>query len=97
MADEELKRVVLESTATRDRAEALLEGLMRAKEETERERERLNRRDQIKELTGESSIESAISSTKRMIETLNKTIREAKGQLTEVTTVRTAAHAAKTG
>ena len=56
MADEDLQRVVLETTATRDRAEALLEGLIRAKEETERERERLNRRDQIKELTGQSSI-----------------------------------------
>jgi hypothetical protein len=95
MADEELKRIVLETTATRDRAEALLEGLLRAKEETERERERLNRRDQIKELTGASSIETAISSTKHMIETLNMTIRETKNQLTQVTTVGAALHVAK--
>jgi len=84
MTAEDLQRVVLETTATRDRAEALLEGLLRAKEETERERDRLNRVDQMKQLTGKSSIDNAIASTRRMIDTLNRTIREAKREIAEL-------------
>lgn len=84
MTAEDLQRVVLETTATRDRAEALLEGLLRAKEETERERDRLNRVDQMKELTGKSSIDNAIASTRRMIDTLNRTIREARREIAEM-------------
>ena len=84
MTAEDLQRLVLETTATRDRAEALLEGLLRAKDETERERERLNRVDPMKELTGRSSIDNAIDSTRRMIDTLNRTIRNARRELSEV-------------
>ena len=85
MTAKDLQRVMLETTATRDRAEALLEGLLRAKDETERERERLNRVDHMKELTGQSSIETAITSTRRMIETLNRSIRDARRELDEIT------------
>ena len=79
----ELQRVVLETTATRDRAEALLEGLLRAKGETERERTRLNRVDLMEQVRGESAIDQAISSTRRMIETLNRTLRQARQDLIE--------------
>ncbi|MHC4975254.1 MAG: hypothetical protein ACYTF7_01460 [Planctomycetota bacterium] len=77
----ELQQALLQTTATRDRAEALLEGLMRAKDEVERERARQNRVDLMQQVVGRTSIDNAIASTRRMIDTLNRILRETRREL----------------
>ncbi|MCK4872883.1 MAG: hypothetical protein KAS72_09175 [Phycisphaerales bacterium] len=73
--------ILLETNAARDKAEALLHGLMQAKEEAERQLAEHEQRDPIKVVTGRSSIDSAISTTKRMIQTLNRRMAEARRDL----------------
>jgi len=77
----ERQRNVLRANALRDKAEALLQGLLDAKRVTERELERLNRPDSMRIVKGCSSIEEGIRSTRRMIETLNRSLAEARREL----------------
>ena len=77
----DLQRAVLETTATRDRAEAMLETLLRAKDEIDRSRKAENRKDLMAEVCGASSLDNAIASTKRMIDTLNRSLRKAEDDL----------------
>ncbi len=81
MAMNELQHALLQTTATRDRAEALLEGLIRAKDVTERERLRQNRVDLMEQVVGRTSIDNAIASTRRMIDTLNRILRQTRQDL----------------
>lgn len=81
MAITQRQLIMLETNALRDKAEALLKGLMDAKTVTERELARLNRPDVMRMITGRSSIEDGIASTRRMIETLNKSLAQAKRDL----------------
>jgi hypothetical protein len=83
MAMNELQQALLQTTATRDRAEALLEGLIRAKEETKREQERLNRVDLMEKVAGGTSIDTAITSTRRMIDTLNRILRQTRKDIVQ--------------
>lgn len=73
--------ILLETNALRDKAEALLKGLIDAKTVTERELARLNRPDALRVVTGRSSIEEGIESTRRMIETLNRSLAQARRDL----------------
>lgn len=75
------QQIVLETNALRDKAEALLKGLIDAKSVTERELARLNRNDPIRLVTGRSSIEDGIESTRRMIEQLNRSLAQARRDL----------------
>lgn len=78
MALTEKQRVVLETNAARDRAEALLRGLMDAKAESEKQMAAFKRPDAYKAVTGKSSIDNAIASTRRLIETLNRELDRAQ-------------------
>lgn len=73
----EAQRVVLETTATRDKAEALLEALRRAREESKRQMKALGMTDKLREATGRSCYDNAIDSTRRMIDTLSRCVRDA--------------------
>jgi len=77
------RRVLLETNAARDKAEALLQNLMDAKRITERELSRFSREDPKRSVTGRSAIDDAIASTRRMIETLNRSLHEAERELAE--------------
>ncbi|MFG0256449.1 MAG: hypothetical protein ACF8GE_00935 [Phycisphaerales bacterium JB043] len=79
----ELSRTLLQTTATRDRAEALLEGLLRARDEIQLERERQSRVDLLEQVTGRTSLDDAIASTRRMIDTLNRVLRETRQDLAQ--------------
>lgn len=81
MAITQRQLIMLETNALRDKAEALLKGLIDAKTVTERELARLNRPDVMRLVTGRSSIEDGIASTRRMIETLNRSLAQAKRDL----------------
>jgi hypothetical protein len=69
-------RVLAEVSAARQRAEAVLRGLIEAQNECEKQLSRENRRDAMKLVTGKSSLENAIASTRRMIESFDRQIQE---------------------
>lgn len=69
--------LAMEASARRDRAEAVLQSLLAAKAECEKQLARFKRPDMIKSVTGQSALDAAIASTKRMIESLNRTMADA--------------------
>jgi len=78
----ERRRIVLETTATRERAEALLRGLLEAKSTSEKRLAELKQPDHLKHVTGRSAMDNAIASTQRMIDALNRTIEQFRDELT---------------
>lgn len=79
----ERQRILLETTIARDKAEALLKGLVDAKSRSEKYLAETNQLDAMKQVTGRSSMDNAIASTRRMIETLNRTLSQLKDQLSD--------------
>ncbi len=77
------QRVVLETTATRDKAEALLESLRRARRESDRQMKALGMSDKLREATGRSLYDNAIESTQKMVDTLSNCVRDAKRDICE--------------
>jgi len=75
------QRIVLETTATRERAEALLRGLIDARQVSERRLSELNQHDHLKHVTGRSAMDNAIETTRRMIESLNRTIGQFRDEM----------------
>jgi hypothetical protein len=71
-------QVLLETTATRDRAEALLRTLLDYKAQSEKNLAELRQPDAFKNVTGRSSLDNAIATTQRMIEALNRVISQAR-------------------
>ena len=77
------QRILLETTAARDQAEALLRALLDAKSQSERRLAELKQPDALKAVTGRSAMDNAIANTQRMIETLNRSIGQLKTTLSE--------------
>jgi hypothetical protein len=71
-------QVLLETTATRDRAEVLLRTLLDYKSQSEKNLSELRQPDAFKNVTGRSSLDNAIATTQRMIEALNRVISQAR-------------------
>ncbi len=69
-------QVLVDVTAARQRAESVLKGLIEAQSECERQLSQENRRDAMKVVTGKSSLENAIATTRRMIESFDRQIQE---------------------
>jgi predicted nucleic acid-binding Zn-ribbon protein len=76
-------QILLETTATRDRAEALLRTLLECKAQSERHLAEIKQADTFKSVTGRSALDNAIASTQRMIESLNRVISHARRELSE--------------
>lgn len=76
----EANRIATETTSTREKAEALLAGLMEAKADAERRLAADRRHDAFKAVTGRSAMENAIASTKRMIESIDEAVAGARGE-----------------
>ena len=76
-------QILLETTATRDRAEALLRSLLDCKSQSERNLSDLRQPDIFKSVTGRSALDNAIATTQRMVEALNRVISQAKKDLTD--------------
>lgn len=75
----ERERILRQTADVRDRAEDLLRGLIEA-----RARTRLTRSgDAMREVRGESAMDRAIDSTRRMVETLRKAFEDATRELSE--------------
>jgi hypothetical protein len=75
------QRFLVETISVRERAEALVQELVHAQAECERQLRLMNRPDNIKALTGKSSIERAIDETRRTIAMLERTIQDARAEL----------------
>jgi hypothetical protein len=76
-------QILLETAATRDRAEALLRTLLDCKAQSERNLAELKQPDTFKSVTGRSALDNAIASTQRMVESLNRVINHARKELSE--------------
>lgn len=74
------------ATRERERAEGLLRHLLEAKAASERNLANSNEKDPMKSVTGRSSFDNAIASTRRMIEVLDRTCAEAQRGAPTVTT-----------
>jgi hypothetical protein len=70
------EQVLAEVTVARQRAESVLKGLIEAQSECEKQLTHENRRDAMKLVTGKSSLENAVSTTRRMIESFDRQIQE---------------------
>lgn len=70
------ERLLQDAVARRDHAAAVLESLLAAKAECELELAKGRRTDAIKSVTGKSSLDRAIASTRKMIETLDRTVSQ---------------------
>jgi len=73
--------MLLETATRRDEAEALLRVLMEARESSERNLASIGQPDLVKEVTGRSSIDNAIASTKRLIESFNRVLADLRDGL----------------
>lgn len=78
MAMSKRQRILIETTAARDQAEALLRALLDAKSKSERRLAELKQTDALKAVTGRSAMDNAIATTQRMVETLNRSIGQLK-------------------
>jgi hypothetical protein len=68
--------VLTEMKAARERAESVLRGLIEAQSACEKQLTQENRRDAMKLVTGRSSLENAITATRRMIESFDRQVQE---------------------
>ncbi len=74
----EKDRILTDLSRQRDKADGLLKELQEARSRAERLLEETNRRDTYKEVTGASSLDNAIVSTRNMVDTLDRQIQELK-------------------
>lgn len=63
--------------ALRQNAERILESLLRARAECDQCLQKEQRADPMRSVTGASSLDKAVASTRRMIDTLNRAIEDA--------------------
>lgn len=73
----ETQRTLLEINAARDRAEATLQSLNRAKSELESGDAGAGRQDVFREVAGRSSLDAAIAETRRVVDTLDRALKDA--------------------
>lgn len=74
--------ILSETARARTDAKRLLEGLIEARAQSEARLAELNRVDILKKLTGTSAMDTAIASTERMIDTLDRVLGEVESKLT---------------
>jgi hypothetical protein len=73
---EDRLRLLKETVQVRENAEHLLRALTEAQTQSEAFLAQSGQRDHLRVVTGKSSLDNAIASTKRMIETLNRQIEQ---------------------
>ena len=78
----ERAKILTETADARADAERLLAGLIDARSKSEKRLSELSRSDILKSLTGKSALDNAIGSTERMIDSLDRVLRELREKLT---------------
>ena len=77
------QQLLIETHATRQQAAELLRTLEETRKQMEQQLTDEKREDVVKLVTGRSSIDAAITATRRMIETLDRAISEARSAFFE--------------
>lgn len=83
MIDSTKQRMIEETTKRRDDAVTLLKSLLDAKSISERNLASLQQPDLIKQVTGRSSMDNAIASTRRLIDSFNRVLDDLRRNLSE--------------
>ena len=77
------QRMIEETTQHRNEALTLLHSLIDAKSISERNLAEIHQPDLIKQVTGKSSMDTAIASTRRLIDSFNRILDDLRQNLTE--------------
>ncbi|MFO0861431.1 MAG: hypothetical protein U0570_12830 [Phycisphaerales bacterium] len=83
MSLNERQRILAETTAARDKAEALLRGLIEARQMSDKRLSELKLGDQLKKVTGKSSMDNAVAAAQRTVDMLNRALDEFKRDLSQ--------------
>jgi hypothetical protein len=83
MIDNAKQRMIEETTKRRDDAVALLKSLLDAKSISERNLAEIQQPDLIKQVTGRSSMDNAIASTRRLIDSFNRVLDDLRRNLSD--------------
>lgn len=75
------KRFLEETMAAKGKAAELLSGLVAAAAATEEQMRLSSRKDPMKVVTGRSAMENAVAATRRMIESLERAVEDARKDL----------------
>ena len=76
------QRMIQDATKHRDDAINLLRSLIDAKSVSERNLADIHQPDLVKQVTGKSSMDTAIASTRRLIESFNRVLEDLRRNLT---------------
>ena len=77
------QRMLIEATTKRDEAEALLRTLLDAKATSERNLRDIGRDDMVKRVTGRSSLDRAVASAQRLLESFNRVLGDLRRERDE--------------
>ncbi len=77
------RQILAQTTHRRDEANKLLESLLDAKKVSERNLASIRQDDLLKRVTGNSSMDNAITSTRRLIDSFNRVIDDLRRNLGE--------------
>jgi hypothetical protein len=77
------RQLLTQTTQRRDEANTLLESLLDAKKISERNLASINQDDLLKRVTGNSSMDNAIASTRKLIDSFNRVIDDLRRNLSE--------------
>ncbi len=83
MIDTAKQRMIQEATQHRDEALTLLRSLIDAKSISEQNLIQIHQPDLVKQVTGKSSMDTAIASTRRLIDSFNRILDDLRRNLTE--------------
>lgn len=83
MLDTTKQRMIRETTKRRDDAVALLRSLLDAKSISEQNLRQLQQPDLVKQVTGSSSMDNAIASTRRLIDSFNRVLDDLNRNMSE--------------
>ncbi|MEQ9207755.1 MAG: hypothetical protein RLN78_10345 [Phycisphaerales bacterium] len=75
------RQILSQTTHRRDEATKLLESLLDAKRVSERNLASINQDDMLKRVTGNSSMDNAIASTRKLIDSFNRVIDDLRRNL----------------
>ncbi|MEM1186325.1 MAG: hypothetical protein AAGI53_15145 [Planctomycetota bacterium] len=77
------EELMVQTRAQRDEAEALLASLVAARSASERNLSAIGQRDLLKSVTGRSSMDNAIESTRRLVASFDRVLIDLRGDLTD--------------
>jgi hypothetical protein len=77
------QRMLVETTARRDEAEALLRVLIDARTLSEQNLAKIGRPDLVKKVTGRSSMDNAVASAQRLVESFNRVLTDLRESVDE--------------